>query len=77
MISKSISKYGLTVFWQKAGPGASVNEELAEELQEKVIKKFKRTITYARFKENIWSVDLAEMGSLSSRNRSVKYLYIR
>ena len=27
---------------------------------------------YARFKENIWAADLAEMGPLSSKNRSVK-----
>ena len=27
---------------------------------------------YARFKENIWSADLAEMGPLSSKNRGVK-----
>ena len=27
---------------------------------------------YARFKENIWAADLAETGSLSSKNRGVK-----
>ena len=27
-----------------------------------------------RFKDNIWSGDLAEMGSLSSKNGNVKYL---
>ena len=27
---------------------------------------------YARFKENIWAADLAEMGPLSSKNRGVK-----
>ena len=27
-----------------------------------------------RFKDNIWAADLAEMGSLSSKNRNVKYL---
>ena len=29
---------------------------------------------HARFKDNIWVVDLVEMGSLSSKNRGVKYL---
>ena len=33
------------------------------------IKKF-----YARFKDEIWAADLAEMGSLSSKNKNVKYL---
>ena len=27
-----------------------------------------------RFKDNIWTADLAEMGSKSSQNRNVKYL---
>ena len=26
-----------------------------------------------RFKDNIWAADLAEMGSLSSQNRHIKY----
>ena len=30
---------------------------------------------YARFKNNIWAADLAEMGSLSSKNKNVKYLF--
>ena len=29
---------------------------------------------YARFKGKIWAVDLAEMGSLYSKNKNVKYL---
>ena len=27
-----------------------------------------------RFKDNIWAADLAEMGSLSSKNKNVKYM---
>ena len=30
---------------------------------------------YARFKDNIWAADLAEMGSLTSKNQGVKYLF--
>ena len=51
-----------------------LNEELAEELHKPVIKKFKRRKVYARFKDNIWAVDLAEMWSLFSKNINVKYL---
>ena len=29
---------------------------------------------YARFKDDIWAADFAEMGSLPSMNRCVKYL---
>ena len=38
-----------------------------------VIKKIIRGKVYARFKDNIWAADLAEMGSLSSKNKNVKY----
>ena len=62
------------VFDKKIGLGVSVNEQLAEELHKPVIKKFKRRKVYARFKDNIWAADLAEMESLSSKNKNVKYL---
>ena len=39
-----------------------------------MIKKFKRRKVYARLKDNISAADLAEMGSLSSKNQGVKYL---
>ena len=45
----------------KTGSGISVNEQLAEELHKPVIKKFKGRKVYARFKDNIWAADLAEM----------------
>ena len=62
-------------FDKKTESRASVNEELAQELHKPVIKKFKRRRIYdARFKDNIWAVDLAEMRSLSSKNCGVKYL---
>ena len=44
----------------------NVNEKLAQALHKTMIKKFKRRKVYSRFKDNIWAVDLAEMGSLSS-----------
>ena len=54
--------------------GINVNEQLAEELNKLVIKKLKRRKVYARFKDNIWASDLAEMESLSSKNKSFIYL---
>ena len=47
---------------KKIGSTASVNEELAQELRKPMIKKLKRRRFYARFKDNIWEADLAEMG---------------
>ena len=52
----------------------SANEVQAQELQEPVVKKFKRRKVYARFKDHIWAAVMVEMGSLSSFNRGVKYL---
>ena len=60
-------------FEKKTGSGPSVNEQIAKELHKPVIKKFKRRKAHARFKDNIWAADLAQMGSLSSKNRNVKY----
>ena len=54
--------------------GVSVNEQPAEELHKPVTKKFKRRKVYARFKDNIWAADLAEMESLPSKNKNAKYL---
>ena len=50
----------------------SVNEKLAEGLHKPV--KLKRKQFYATFKYNICATDLAEMGSLASKNLKVKYL---
>ena len=61
-------------FDKKTGSRISENEQLAEELHKPVIKKFKRRKVYARFKDNTWAADLAEIGSLSSKNKNVKYL---
>ena len=58
-------------FDKKTGSGVSVNEQLSQELHKPEIKKFKRIKVYG---DNIWAVDLAEMESLSSKNKNVKYL---
>ena len=61
-------------FDKKTRSGASVNEELAQKQHKTVIKKFKRRIVNARFRDNIWAEDLAEMRPLSSKSRDVTYL---
>ena len=47
---------------------------LADELHKPVIKKFNKKKVYSQFKDNIWGVDLADMQSLSKKNKSIKYL---
>ena len=46
---------------KKIGSGMSVSEQVVEELQKTVIKNFKRRKVHARFKDNIWAGDLAEI----------------
>ena len=47
---------------------------LADELHKPVIKKFNKRTVYSQFKDNIWGVDLADMQSLSKKNKNIKYL---
>ena len=47
---------------------------LADELHKPVIRKFKKRKVYSQFKDNIWKVDLADMQSLSRKNKGIKYL---
>ena len=47
---------------------------LADELHKPVIKKFNKRKVYSQFKDNIWGVDLADMQSLSNKNKGIKYL---
>ena len=46
-----------------------VNSQLAEELHKPIIKNFKRRKVYSSFKDNIWSVDLADMQLISNTTK--------
>ena len=54
--------------------GIKNNKILAEELHKPVIKKINKRKVYSQFKDNIWGVDLADMQSLSKKNKGIKYL---
>ena len=47
---------------------------LANEPHKPIIKKFDKKKVYSQFKDNIWGVDLADMQSLSRKNKGIKYL---
>ena len=47
---------------------------LADELHKPVTKKFNKRKVYSQFKDIIWGVDLADMQSLSKKNKGIKYL---
>ena len=52
-------------------PSSSI---LADELHKPIIRKFNKRKVYSQFKDNICGVDLAEMQSLSRKNKGIKYL---
>ena len=57
-----------------SGKGIKNNKILAEEMHKPVIRKFNKRKVYSQFKDNIWGVDLADMQSLSKKNKGIKYL---
>ena len=67
-------------FFDKKSMGSGVKKLkdsssiLADELHEPVIKKSNKRKVYSQFKDNIWGVDLADMQSLSKKNKGIKYL---
>ena len=54
-----------------AKPNSSI---LANELHKPIIKKIEKRKVYSQFTENVWGVDLADMQSLSRKNKGIKYL---
>ena len=56
------------------GSGFKSSSVLADELHKPVIKKFNKRKVYSQFKDKIWGVDLADMQSLSRKNKGIKYL---
>ena len=48
---------------------------LADELHKPIIKKISKRKVYSQFKDNIWGVDLADLQSLSRKNKGIKYLF--
>ena len=48
--------------------------QLANKLHRQILKKFTRRKICTSFRDNIWSVDLADMQSLSKCNKGIKYL---
>ena len=65
-------------FDKKSAKGSGVsnteNSELANELHQPIIRKFKKRKVYSSFKDNIWGVDLADMQLISKYNKGIRYL---
>ena len=63
-------------FFDKKSMGSRIASSsiLADERHKPIIRKFNKRKVYSQFKDNIWGVDLADMQSLSRKNKGVKYL---
>ena len=53
------------------GVATEASYQLPNDLHSQIIRKFKRQKVYSSFRDNIWSVDLADMQSLSKYNKGV------
>ena len=65
-------------FLDKRSMGSGIARDsssiLADELHKPIIKKINKRKVYSQFKDNIWGVDLADMQSLSRKNKGIKYI---
>ena len=71
MVYKFFDKKSTGSGFKKLNNSSSI---LADELHKPIIKKFDKRKVYSQFKDNIWGVDLADMQSLSRKNKVIKYL---
>ena len=54
-------------------PSSSI---LADELHKPITNKFNKRKVYSQFKDNIWGVDLADIQSLSRKNKVLNIFYV-
>ena len=59
---------------KSTGSGIASSSILADELHKPITRKFNKRKEYSQCKDNIWGVDLADMQSLSRKNKGIKYL---
>ena len=59
---------------ERMGSGFKSSSILADELHKPIIRKSNKRKVYSQFKDNIWGADLADMQSLSRKNKGIKYL---
>ena len=67
-------------FFNKKASGSGIknenisNSELAEELQEPIIKKFKKRKVRSPFIDNVWGAGLPDMQLISKFNKGIRFL---
>ena len=74
MVYKFFDKKSMGSGFKKLKNTARSSSILAGELHKPILRKFNKRKVYLQFKDNIWGVDLADMQSLSKKNKGIKYL---
>ena len=74
MVYKFVDKKSMGSGFKKLKNTARSSSILADELHKPITIKFDKRKVYSQFKYNIWGVDLADMQSLSRKNKGIKYL---
>ena len=74
MVYKFFDKKSMGSGFNKLKNTTRSSSILADERHKPIIRKFNKRKVYSQFKDNIWGVDLADMQSLSRKNKGIKYL---
>ena len=74
MVYKFFDKKSMGSGFKKLKNTARNSSILPAELHKPIIRKFNKRKVYSQFKDNIWGIDLADMQSLSRKNKGIKYL---
>ena len=74
MVYKFFDKKSTGSGFMKLKNTARNSSILADELHKPIIRKFNKRKAYSQLKDNIWGEDLADMQSLSRKNKGIKYL---
>ena len=74
MVYKFFDKKSTGSGFKKLKNTARNSSILADECHKLIIRNFNKRKVYSQFKDNIWGVDLADMQSLSRKNKGIKYL---
>ena len=74
MVYKFFDKKSMGSGFKKLKSTTRSSSILADELHKPIIRKFNKRKVYSQFKDNIWGVDLADMRSLSRKNKGIKDL---
>ena len=74
MVYKFFDKKSTGSGFKKLKNTARNSSILVDERHKPIIRKFNKRKVYSQLKDNIWGVDLADMQSLSRKNKGIKYL---